>query len=189
MPIRKKVHVIRQARQVGALISPFRHHLMRTLSSIGPATVRELAEALGRSPESLYYHLRALERVGLIEDRSETGDERAYDTRARLMVTDPSATAPAYLQAYKKSAAALLRLAERFFARAVDAQAAAKSRRPKTLRIQQLQVRLDAQAKRELARRLDELVEFLAEADRGHGSEAIAVTLVSSPTSGAEDER
>ena len=71
MAKRKKQYVIREPEQIEALVSPFRHHLLRTLSSIGPASVRTLARAVGRSPESLYYHLHALEDAGL--RRGNTG--------------------------------------------------------------------------------------------------------------------
>jgi predicted ArsR family transcriptional regulator len=184
MAKRKQRYVIQDPKQVNALTSPFRHHLIRTLSSIGPATVRELAEALDRSAESLYYHLRALERVGLVLNKNESPTENCdavYDTPARLILTDPKASDRPYLKAYHKSASALLRLADRQFGRAIDHQIEERKTRSISLRIQQLNVRLAPSAQRELAAKMDELLTFLTENDQGAGSDSIAVTLVSCP--------
>jgi DNA-binding transcriptional ArsR family regulator len=41
---------------------------MDVLASMGTVSVVELAAALGRPPDSLYYHLRLLQKVGLIRE-------------------------------------------------------------------------------------------------------------------------
>ncbi|MCX4972748.1 transcriptional regulator [Streptomyces sp. NBC_00620] len=61
-----------------ALAHPLRLRILRHLGTAGPATSTTLAAALGENTGTLSYHLRMLERSGLIEDIPErsTGRER-----------------------------------------------------------------------------------------------------------------
>ena len=52
--------------QLRALISPIRQELLDLLARTGPASAAELGQLIRRAPDSLYYHLRALERAGLV---------------------------------------------------------------------------------------------------------------------------
>ena len=110
------------------------------------------------------------------------GREQAlYGTVAPVLMTDPSQTSSAYLDAYRRSAAALLRLAERQVVAALERQEADGARRPLSLRVHNLQARLSPSAQRELARKLDEVMRFLAERDDPDAREHVAVTVVSAP--------
>jgi DNA-binding transcriptional ArsR family regulator len=61
------------------LASPVRHELVDTLSALGGrASVAQLAVQLGRPADGLYYHLRLLQKSGLIEELPEEGGERIY---------------------------------------------------------------------------------------------------------------
>jgi len=181
MAKRKKQYVIREPEQIEALVSPFRHHLLRTLSSIGPASVRTLARAVGRSPESLYYHLHALEEAGLVVDASEPGGEATFDAVAQLILSDPDADSPEYLDAYARSVASLLRMAGRQVERELHACAEEGRARSRSFRAQQVQVRLSAAKSRELRKKLDDVVAFLYANDDPDGAEPLAVTLVAAP--------
>lgn len=57
-----------------ALASATRQEIVDALASAGPCTVARLADLLGRRPDALYFHLRALERVGLVRERAEPAD-------------------------------------------------------------------------------------------------------------------
>jgi len=52
-----------------ALASATRQEIVDALSSAGPCTVAKLADLLGRRPDALYFHVRALERVGLVRQQ------------------------------------------------------------------------------------------------------------------------
>ena len=52
--------------QLSALASPGRQEILDVLARTGPAAAAEVARFLGRAPDGLYYHLRSLERVGLV---------------------------------------------------------------------------------------------------------------------------
>ncbi|MFJ6569954.1 ArsR/SmtB family transcription factor [Streptomyces sp. NPDC091292] len=59
-----------------ALAHPLRLRILRHLGTTGPATSTTLAEALGENTGTLSYHLRMLERGGLIEDIPERSGGR-----------------------------------------------------------------------------------------------------------------
>src|SRR5262245_47733719 len=54
------------ATAVAALASPVRQEIIDTLEALGGATIAELAGALGRPADGLYYHVRRLVRAGLL---------------------------------------------------------------------------------------------------------------------------
>jgi len=53
--------------QLAALASGTRQEIVDVLPRLGTASVAELARSLDRPPDALYYHIRALEKVRLIE--------------------------------------------------------------------------------------------------------------------------
>ena len=146
MPRKTTQYILRDARQLEAVVSPVRHQMLRTLSVIGPSTIAELAGHLERSPESLYYHVRALQKVGLIQEVEGRGPkgrrEAVFDVIARSLLTDPTQTSSRYIEAMKRSAASLLRLADRQLQRTLDQQKADGSQRPPTYRSMQYHSRL-----------------------------------------------
>ena len=59
-PRARSIHDLEDPEQLQAIASPPRQRLVAALEALGPASVRELAAHLGRSPQSLYFHLRKL---------------------------------------------------------------------------------------------------------------------------------
>jgi DNA-binding transcriptional ArsR family regulator len=62
----KDNYIIRSKRQMRALAASTRQEIVDVLSRMGTVSVAELATALARPADSLYYHLRILKRVGLV---------------------------------------------------------------------------------------------------------------------------
>ena len=60
-------HVIRTQKQLAALASGMRQEIVDVLAEMGDVSVAELATALGRPADALYFHLRALKKAGLVE--------------------------------------------------------------------------------------------------------------------------
>ena len=58
---------IRDPRQIAALKAASRQEVMDVLATMGTVSIAELAVALGRPADSLYYHIRILQRVGLVQ--------------------------------------------------------------------------------------------------------------------------
>ncbi len=61
---------------VRALAHPARMVSLQHLMRVGPSTATELAELVGLTPSAMSYHLRALERAGLIQNAESRGDGR-----------------------------------------------------------------------------------------------------------------
>jgi DNA-binding transcriptional ArsR family regulator len=66
MTKRAQPYLVEGKRQLAALASGARQEIVDVLPRLGTASVAQIAEALGRPPDALYYHLRALEKVGLV---------------------------------------------------------------------------------------------------------------------------
>jgi len=66
--VESKTFVIRDGKQMAALRAASRQETMDALASMGCVSVPELAAVLGRPPDSLYYHIRILQEVGLVQD-------------------------------------------------------------------------------------------------------------------------
>lgn len=65
------------AAQLRALAHPLRIELLHALHTEGPATASRLARRLGESSGATSYHLRALERAGMVEEAERrNGRER-----------------------------------------------------------------------------------------------------------------
>lgn len=54
--------LIDRADQLDAFVSPVRNQIHLHMETLGECTIGELAESMRREPESLYYHIRRLER-------------------------------------------------------------------------------------------------------------------------------
>jgi DNA-binding transcriptional ArsR family regulator len=75
-----RVHLIHTAPQLKALAAAARQELVDVLEQVGTVSVAELAAALDRPADSLYFHLRALTRVGLVRQagyRARRGGKEA----------------------------------------------------------------------------------------------------------------
>mgnify|MGYP001443228693 CR=1 FL=1 len=114
---------LRETRQIRALRSPARQEIVDGLQALGPCSIADLGASLGRAPDSLYYHVRALERVGLIVEsgarRSGARTELLYATPGRLVLDYEPRTA-AERRALVQLTRSVLRIAERDLNRAID---------------------------------------------------------------------
>ncbi len=171
--------------QMEALASPVRHQIHLAMEMLGACTVNELAERMGRVPETLYYHVRRLEKVGILEQvssRAGAGREEAiYQLKAKRLRVDPSQSSPRFLEAMAKGCGSLLRFAQRSFERALEAKADRRVGPKRVLRIEQATVRLSAGNLAELNKRLDSLCSFLNDADEPSEQKMYVITLATAP--------
>lgn len=61
-------YTIRRPKELALLASARKQEIIDVLAGMGDVSVAELAAALGRPADSLYFHLRALTRAGLVLD-------------------------------------------------------------------------------------------------------------------------
>lgn len=69
---------VSETKALRALASATRQEIVDALTSSGPVTIAELARLLGRRPDALYFHIRALQRAGLVVE----GESRRVRGRA-----------------------------------------------------------------------------------------------------------
>lgn len=72
----QEVFEITDPRQFKALRSALRQEVVDVMESLAPCTIATLADRLGRPAASLYFHVRALQRVGLIKEAGKQGEGR-----------------------------------------------------------------------------------------------------------------
>jgi len=92
--------VISDPKAIRALAHPARITVLNELISGRARTATEFAELIGLTPSAMSYHLRALERFGLIERAPAEGDGRERRWRRvevgwRIESEQPAVTAPA----------------------------------------------------------------------------------------------
>lgn len=119
-PPRSRTFVIRQKRQVAALVSPVRQEIVDAIAAAGACTMARLGELLGRRADTLYYHVSALAKAGLLVEvgRERTGTRfgAVYDVPGRPMLIEYDAVGGEPVAKVVRSA---LRLGARDFARAM----------------------------------------------------------------------
>jgi DNA-binding transcriptional ArsR family regulator len=76
------------AAELRALAHPLRLQLLQILHAEGPATASQLARRLGESSGATSYHLRALHRVGMVEEAEQRNARERWWQRTpeRLMI-------------------------------------------------------------------------------------------------------
>jgi DNA-binding transcriptional ArsR family regulator len=102
--------------QRDALASPLRLEIFGHFLPAEPLSVRELAQRMGRSPHSLYYHVHALRDVGLLAEAGErpgaTRPEALYAPAVSAVRLEPDGSA-ATRDAIRRTMAVGFRMAER----------------------------------------------------------------------------
>jgi DNA-binding transcriptional ArsR family regulator len=114
-------HLINSRKQLEALAAAARQEIVGVLEQMGTVSVAELAAALGRPADALYFHLRALTRAGLVQNagyRSQSGRKEAiYRTIARELRLLYQPEDAANRTAISSIVASMLRLGMRDFSR------------------------------------------------------------------------
>ena len=182
---KEPVFLISTVAQMEALTSPVRHQIHLAMEMLGECSVNELAERMGRVPETLYYHIRRLEKAGIVEQvdhRIVTNREEAiYQLKAKSLKVDPTKSSPRFLKAMTKGCGSLLRFAQRSFVRALESGADRRSSPKRSIRIEQVTVRLSAGNLAQLNERLNSLQEFLADADEPDEQKMYVITIATAP--------
>lgn len=192
-PRQRKVFQLDRQDQVDALSSPIRIEVIETFQTRGQLSVRELAQAMDRTPDSLYYHVRKLVAVGVLvvaeKRRSGAREEAVYGLAAPVIAMPYRPESPSNRAAYERAGAAVVRKAEREYRASVaGGGAVCHGARRETL-VSRYKARLTPEGLAELNRRLRELESFLErENARGKGRYH-ALTTVLAPLEPAPRRR
>lgn len=165
-----------------AVASPARLEILAALAE--PLTTQELAQRLGRSRQSLYYHLDVLERAGLVAVDAPTEGER--DRRFRLRSERVAISAARGSASDRKGGAkavqAMLRLTAREATAALEDPATRFDGALREMIGMRGKARLTEAQLRRLNELIDQLEALLREAGGGSPADPLyAVTLVLTP--------
>lgn len=171
--------------QLRSLGSPVRHEIFATLLRLGPASVGEIAKAMGQPASGLYYHLRHLLRAGLVRDEGKrpaaTRSESVYAVVAGRVRLDSTTRAPGYLEALVRLFDAVLRQLSRRLRSALYEPGVSRSGSERQVTLRTYLLRLEERDLPELNRRLDDVGEFLASRPETERGRPFQVLLAAAP--------
>jgi DNA-binding transcriptional ArsR family regulator len=156
-----KTLVLRRPAQVNALASPMRARIVDALAGGAPSSIRELAEAFGVRPESLYYHIRTLQKHGLVVERSKRKHKRRHEavyalTAPRLKL-DRTQRSPRYLDAVVRTCELMLRATARDYRAALRTAGNLAAHAPGALSVRRLVAGLDREGLNHLSQLLRQI--------------------------------
>lgn len=170
-------------RQLDCLCSPVRAELYEAIRRLESGSAAELAVELGKSVHALYYHLRALHKVGLIRvrERRRVGrrDEAVYEAASDRLVIDKDNSNRAYVEGLIKTIRIALRRAEREHREARLNQAAGE-----LFAVLRVQARLSEEDAAQLRKKIWDLGTWIRKRqlpEGADGAEEVAVTCLAVP--------
>jgi len=97
----KEVIIITDPEVVKLLSDPTRFKILQFLRA-RPMTINELSDATSKDRTTIYRHVKALEKAGLIEEIENRGNEKVYARAARLFLVkaDPHESIEEFREAY-----------------------------------------------------------------------------------------
>jgi DNA-binding transcriptional ArsR family regulator len=117
-------YLIHSEKQLAALRAAARQEVVDVLEQLGTVSVGELAAALGRPADALYFHLRALTRAGLVRRTGYRPQPRGKEALYRTVAPELQLQYEPHKASNRKAVSAIvssmLRLAIRDFRRAVQ---------------------------------------------------------------------
>lgn len=175
MAIQDDVLIVQDDAQIAALTSPARLEVVDAVRVIGPASIAEIGQFLGRAPDSLYYHVRKLLKVGLLIEsgsrKTRRRDEAMYRTPARRIRTPLDPENPKKSSQVARVYAALLRLTDRDFKAAAKRGAITSTGPKRNARHGRVKAWLNEAELREIHTHLDGILEVF-ERERPKGGAA-----------------
>jgi DNA-binding transcriptional ArsR family regulator len=183
------IHWVDAPEQIAALASPIRQGIVDRLEAHGPCSVRELAAALDRRPDALYYHVKRLVELELLTDvgtrPTQTAPETLYDLRHRRWHIAYAPQQPDNAAALRKLTRAMLRTATRDFDAGLDHPDACGHGPERNLWSLRLEASLTAAERREVVGHLEAIVSILRKPRRTRRGRLTALTWVLAPLSPA----
>lgn len=178
MTSRSTSTTLRTPAQLESLASPERLAIIRVLHERGPLTAAELAQCLGRSAQSIHYHLGALGRVRLVRKAGMRSTLRRpaviYELTSDTVKADPEEDTPAFRRARRRVYESVLRLAQREVVGGMESDdPAARSRS----RVHRLHATLTRRHCRELEALLTKIEKLFRECDGAERGRSITLTI------------
>lgn len=123
---RPSTHRISQMRQLTAIVSPVRQEILDLMARVDAVSLAQVGALLARPSDGLYYHMRALQRAGLVESagtRTVAGrKEQLFRAVASEFALHYAAAPARHAAAVNSVVGAMTRLGARDFHRALQAE-------------------------------------------------------------------
>ncbi len=186
-------YVVRRPDQLRALRSPVRQEVVDLVVAGGPRSVAELARALGRPADALYYHVRRLQRVGLLvpaglRRRGARGEE-VVDVPGRPVKLDERLRSARQRPAVEKIVATMLRLTARQHAAALRRRTAPAIDGRRNEWASRVSGWLAPEELQRFMRALDRQNRVILSRPRGGSRRLVAFTFVVAPLTAASARR
>jgi DNA-binding transcriptional ArsR family regulator len=192
-----KPFVVSSPKQLQIIAWPGREEIIDVVALIGPCRITELASVVGRSRNSLYYHVRALRDAGLLLETHRSGEGTKttayYDVPGRPLSVRFDLSTPSRRRAVLALARTRIRCGARGFEQACKPGAVTLEGPRRDLRVTHLKGWLSDQELEETNRLLERLVELVGTTERGAtmSRKSYEFTFVLAPVDSAarQDER
>lgn len=182
---RPSSYPIEDPEQLRAIAPPSRQRVVSGLEALGTVSVRDLAAHLGRSAESLYFHLRKLVDCGLVEEMGErrTGrrTERLYRLVAPRLRIAGDLDDPEFRDALAEACRSVTRATERDYCRSLELGNARLHGKGRNLALHHFHVHLKPADRHRMVQLLEELTAFVIEHNDPEGGELHSFTSALSP--------
>lgn len=169
--------------QLAAMASPTRMAILQRLDAEGPASIRELAERLGRPATALYHHLAHLQKHGLVRitEHRDTGrrPEAVYAAASARLSSRDAVRTPAGRRSLVRVATRVVAATLRAFATAASHAAARFEGPQRNCAVRHLSFRAD----HERLARINALIEALETTalDTGPQGDTVLLTVLMAP--------
>jgi DNA-binding transcriptional ArsR family regulator len=182
---------ISRPEHVEALASPMRQRIVDRIEALGPSAIRELALSLDVAADSLYYHVRRLQGIGLLSvgSRRQGGSRRSEAVVSLAAPRWHIAYEPRNARAVLKVGRVILRQAQRDFALGVRQPQAVTRGALRNLWALRLESSLGPADVRRINRHLAGILKVLRGARRNPSRELMAVSWVLAPIPSRNGER
>lgn len=175
---------LRDSRAIEAIASPHRLEIITVLGELGKASIAEIARCLGRTPHSLYYHVKMLEKAGVVVAaeirRRGRRDEQLWKVAAERIMLGVPGPGEGVAPGAEKAIESMMRLATRELQAAVRQRTTGDSART-TIGLR-MKGRVDGETLEKINRliaRLESLIRQSAQNERG---DVYSLTIAMAPT-------
>jgi DNA-binding transcriptional ArsR family regulator len=160
------------AEQLACLASPARNEVFSQLRTAGKASIGDLAKAIGKKPEAVHYHVRALVAAGLATEAfrrpGTKKPESVYEPLGKELRLPKASQGPEVAALMRKAVAAGFRQTARGYLAASKA-AENDSDCKRLMHVIRLNARLSPRDAKEFLRRIEAVVRFADEHRKEEG--------------------
>ena len=162
----KNIYSVESLEQLNAISSPIRQEILDTVTSKRKCSISMIAEELGRPADGLYYHIKALLKVGLLyeagSNKTERQTELLYEVvdKADYLKVKYAASKPTKVKAINKMVSSMMKIAGDDFSNGIGLESVTLDGELRNLWAARVKCRLSDEKLRTANRLINELIEL-----------------------------